>query len=112
MMVTVRCCRAALAATGRRTVLAPGSSRKLLNAKNSAAGRYVRIRPCGPRIDVTSGNRTTGTGVVLRAGGSGRVTESAAQLAAPATWQMASQERGSSGRWGGGGGGAPPGAGA
>src|SRR6266568_6105067 len=108
MMVTLRCWPRALAASGPRTAPAPGSSRAELNAKNSSAGTVVRDRPCGPWTDVTGGNGTTGTGVVLRERGSGRVTRSTAQDAAPAAWQMASQYRVSSVRWGSGSAGCRP----
>src|ERR1700730_16023496 len=97
-----------MAASGPRMVSAPGSSRALLNAKNSAAGTVVLVTWCGIWIDITSGTGTTGTGFVLWDRGSGRVIPSTVHEAALAVWHMAIHSAVSSARCGSGSGGWRP----
>ena len=61
------------------------------NANSSVSGRVVTVRASAQCTLVTAGTGTTGTGMVLREGGSGRSVSSMRQEAALLAWQIASQ---------------------
>ena len=72
-------------------VSAEGTRVELSNRKSSESGRLVIVLVPGPLTLVTTGTGTSGTGMMLREGGSGRSVSSILQEAAPLAWQIAAQ---------------------
>ncbi len=108
MTDTSRCRLRARVTMGCRTLSAAGMSVALLNWNSSASGRVTVVVSWRPCTLFTTGTGTTGTGIVLRDGGSGRVISSTLHEAAPLAWQTAIHRAVSVVRWGRGRAGCPP----